>query len=242
MLLRRVTENVKAQNWFAVVLDFLIVVTGVFIGLQVANWNDARANRTGVVNSLERLRDAVNVNIASIDDRIARIDENAEVRAQGLQALNACDGSTNAVEALRDAVGSYTSDILPSFISNTTKELARQDRYLDLLSEDFRQALNIYDGSLIDESEQLKINFGLMWDDHVIKHPFVTIETGVDIINDSRFMFSAPMDAVCNDPVFRRQIVMTEIWHQSTKLRLERFKTSSETFLAALDNELNVLQ
>ena len=26
MLLRRITEHVKAQNWFAVALDFLIVV------------------------------------------------------------------------------------------------------------------------------------------------------------------------------------------------------------------------
>ena len=43
MLLRRITEHVKAQNWFAVALDFLIVVTGVFIGIQVSNWNEARA-------------------------------------------------------------------------------------------------------------------------------------------------------------------------------------------------------
>lgn len=41
MLLRRITKHVKDQNWFAVGIDFVIVVIGVFIGLQVANWNDA---------------------------------------------------------------------------------------------------------------------------------------------------------------------------------------------------------
>lgn len=45
MILRRITEHVKAQNWFAVGLDFLIVVVGVFIGIQVANWNDAIADK-----------------------------------------------------------------------------------------------------------------------------------------------------------------------------------------------------
>ena len=35
MILRRVTEHVKAQNWFAVAIDFVIVVVGVFIGIQV---------------------------------------------------------------------------------------------------------------------------------------------------------------------------------------------------------------
>ena len=39
MLLGRVIAHVKAQNWTAVALDFLIVVMGVFIGLQVSNWN-----------------------------------------------------------------------------------------------------------------------------------------------------------------------------------------------------------
>ncbi len=42
MLLRRITEHVKAQNWTAVALDFVIVVVGVFIGIQVANWNGDR--------------------------------------------------------------------------------------------------------------------------------------------------------------------------------------------------------
>lgn len=45
MLLRRVAEHTKAQNWFAVTLDFLIVVVGVFIGIEVANWNEAREDR-----------------------------------------------------------------------------------------------------------------------------------------------------------------------------------------------------
>ncbi|MGJ8663400.1 MAG: hypothetical protein ACSHWU_07110 [Marinicella sp.] len=39
MLLRRITKHVSDQNWFAVFIDFLIVVVGVFIGIQVANWN-----------------------------------------------------------------------------------------------------------------------------------------------------------------------------------------------------------
>jgi len=43
MILRCITEHVNAQNRTAVELDFVIVVTGVFIGIQVSNWNAARA-------------------------------------------------------------------------------------------------------------------------------------------------------------------------------------------------------
>ena len=42
MLLRRVSEHVRAQNWFAVLVDFLVVVIGLFIGLQVDTWWEDR--------------------------------------------------------------------------------------------------------------------------------------------------------------------------------------------------------
>ena len=41
MLFRRVRKHVKAHDWFAVGVDFVIVVIGVYIGIQVSNWNDA---------------------------------------------------------------------------------------------------------------------------------------------------------------------------------------------------------
>ena len=36
MLLRSITKHVGEQNWVAVAIDFVIVVVGVFIGIQVA--------------------------------------------------------------------------------------------------------------------------------------------------------------------------------------------------------------
>jgi len=39
MLLRRVIEHVKNQQWTAICIDLFIVILGVFIGTQVSNWN-----------------------------------------------------------------------------------------------------------------------------------------------------------------------------------------------------------
>jgi hypothetical protein len=55
MLLRRMTEHVRAQNWTAIVLDFVIVVVGVFIGIQVSNWNQTRADQRRGQEYSERL-------------------------------------------------------------------------------------------------------------------------------------------------------------------------------------------
>jgi hypothetical protein len=45
MILRRLAEGIRKQDWFIVVLEILIVVFGIFAGLQVDDWNRARLER-----------------------------------------------------------------------------------------------------------------------------------------------------------------------------------------------------
>lgn len=45
MRLRSLTEHIREQNWFAVALDFFIVVVGILIAFQITNWNERRSNR-----------------------------------------------------------------------------------------------------------------------------------------------------------------------------------------------------
>lgn len=45
MILRRLTTAIRKQDWFTVVIETLIVVLGVFLGIQLGNWNGARADR-----------------------------------------------------------------------------------------------------------------------------------------------------------------------------------------------------
>lgn len=83
MILRRLTEHVKAQNWFAVLLDFVIVVLGVFLGLQVNNWNADRGDRAREASYLARLAEDLRADIAEIDE----IDRVAAVRMAALGRL-----------------------------------------------------------------------------------------------------------------------------------------------------------
>jgi hypothetical protein len=55
MILRRITKHVKDQNWFAVALDFFIVVAGILIAFQITNWNEGRALKQRTNTLIERL-------------------------------------------------------------------------------------------------------------------------------------------------------------------------------------------
>jgi hypothetical protein len=56
MILRRLTANLRAQNWTAIAIEFLIVVLGVFIATQVSNWNEERAEKREIGRLLEQMR------------------------------------------------------------------------------------------------------------------------------------------------------------------------------------------
>lgn len=84
MLLRRVMEHVKTQNWTAVALDFVIVVVGVFIGIQVANWNDARIEMSLAREYVERIQEDL---LANQQDMCMRLKYFSGVRDHALAAL-----------------------------------------------------------------------------------------------------------------------------------------------------------
>lgn len=55
MLLRRISQHVKDQNWFAVFVDFVIVVVGVLFAFQVTEWSTDREDRVAEASAIERL-------------------------------------------------------------------------------------------------------------------------------------------------------------------------------------------
>lgn len=81
MIPRRLYEHVKSHNWFAVAIDFIIVVVGVFIGLQAQDWSTARGDRA---------REAAYVSGIARDVRsdLAEIDEIVRVSTLRMSALN----------------------------------------------------------------------------------------------------------------------------------------------------------
>ena len=90
MILRRIREHVGKHNWFAVGIDLVIVVLGVFLGTQVSNWNAERlAHEAG-----ESYRARIVQDIADNErDMQVRMAYYRQVKAFALQVLGNLDGS-----------------------------------------------------------------------------------------------------------------------------------------------------
>ncbi len=79
MILRRVIKHFRHQEWTAIFLDFLIVVVGVFVGLQVSNWNAARVDRADEIIFLGALHqdvvEAERISKRILNMRLARFND-----------------------------------------------------------------------------------------------------------------------------------------------------------------------
>jgi len=59
MILQRLSKAIREQNWFAVALEFVIVILGVVIGFQFTAWNSERQTQAEVSDLLARLHDEI---------------------------------------------------------------------------------------------------------------------------------------------------------------------------------------
>ena len=82
MILRRVIQHVQSQNWIAILIDLVIVVVGVYIGIQAQAWHTARDNQTierqYLLSLHEQLSNMIEENedlVVAARDRLAALSE-----------------------------------------------------------------------------------------------------------------------------------------------------------------------
>lgn len=133
MLLRSVTKHVREQNWTAVLLDFLIVIVGVFIGIQVANWNTQRLDRELEKGYLVRLHEDVlrSIQRTDADVEFSR-QQNRDLKIL-LSALRECRVMKDQEAQVNRAFNTVGLINSPRFYRRTFDELAAAGR-MDLIS------------------------------------------------------------------------------------------------------------
>ncbi len=90
MILRRVIAHVRKQEWTAIGIDFVIVVFGVFFGIQVSNWNASMLERGDAQDAMRRLEDDLRLSIKLTQSSINFMAENARLSDRVLDQLRSC--------------------------------------------------------------------------------------------------------------------------------------------------------
>lgn len=159
MLLRRVTQHVKDQSWFAVGLDLVVVVFGIFLGLQVSDWNESRKEYQEGRYYLHALNAQV-----------------AEAIAEGAEEIERTEAFTNdtfgavmilwSEQAAEDDLQTFQKLHLSAFQfwgPLTRPAALRQlvdDGKIDLIrSKDMQQAILDYDNAYVEAIQQTQTSY-----------------------------------------------------------------------------------
>lgn len=144
MIPRRVYEHVRTHNWFAVAIDLVVVIIGVFIGIQVANWNATRLDDNRAHQYLERIRGDL---AADIDNYRNRIDFWGQVMNYGGKALGHADTEdTSGLAQWKLLLAFFQASQLAEFYTtDATYEELKSAGELGLIADiDLRDSLAAY--------------------------------------------------------------------------------------------------
>ncbi|MEQ9315076.1 MAG: hypothetical protein RLN72_04435 [Henriciella sp.] len=230
MILQRLATSIRKQDWFTVLIETLIVVLGVFLGLQVNNWNEASQAHSREAIILEQLATEFT---AAVEQTKRASDRNDIL----LDATRKVLGIVRAGQEPKDGAGFLESlELAGSFVAGppepvTLTELLSTGGLSALSSADLRTALVQYH----ETSEQQKEMSGLV---------LARLSTPLDGFHDAIFVnpdYRGPTDVFLDGYEWeqiehtRQQFQVLMIGRVSLGSILEEQINRSETVLAEIE-------
>ncbi len=114
MILNRIAKGIKNQDWFVVVLEIFIVVIGIYIGLQVDDWNRDRQDRQAEQLYLQELMEDIQVDRENLNQNI-NDSENLLISMRDFLAQTVLDQPTWGAEEMNVSV--ELIQYMPTFIA-----------------------------------------------------------------------------------------------------------------------------
>lgn len=127
MILQKLSEAIRKHDWNSVSIEFLIVVVGIFVGLQVDDWNQIRKDRALEQEYLIRLQADMQWNIDNFH-QLEKIFESKAVFINSLRESPATDSPIVGSDEFTQGVHYSGYVALPAVRAATFSELESSGR------------------------------------------------------------------------------------------------------------------
>ena len=237
MRLRNISKNVKDQNWFAVFLDFLIVVLGVYIGIQLGNWNQVRQNQSSMQAAQVRFAAENKANIETTDEFLAEIQGRLSRVEAAVGALRNCQADDAAREKINMGLNVIRGTGFLNIRTTALSGLTTKDSFLSLMAEDEREQLKEFERQVEQAQKTL---------DWLEQQPFrnhIEDQQGIafgELVNPPALdgakirmlSLERPISEACQD---KKLLSSFYLWERTTTFQYLRAKQLREKFEANLN-------
>ncbi|MEP3889257.1 MAG: hypothetical protein ABJN69_02250 [Hellea sp.] len=244
MLFRRVKSHIKNEDWFAVFIDFCIVVAGVYIGLQLGNANEARSDKRAYQQAVDRFKAETETNLKALDELDKGISEYLKRATTAFDALQSCVDSPENVALVNSGVTAITGTYGLSVRRGALDELTNTPTLLAQQSPKERAFLT--DAKYYFDIIQREANYveTIPLNERIQNNPIIGIGeavyrnvtyAGVDFSRVQRPLYlKVPVSEACQNDALIKSFYTWERWQQvlpalSRQMRTE-LTEAQETF------------
>ena len=166
MILNRIASGLRKNDWGTIAIEILIVVVGIFLGLQVDDWNESRKERQRETRYLERLYEDLEQDIDTIEANLSSYSAREDMADFLLETVRnpeliMSEPSRFVISVLQAA---FTSS--PAISDHTFEELKFSGDLVIIQDEALRSALSKYYTGIEQHKENIfaresrKLNYG----------------------------------------------------------------------------------
>lgn len=244
MLLRSLSGHLKNQNWFAVGLDFLIVVFGIFIGFQLNIWNENRKLDEAYVQARTRLAAETQANIDAVQSLVARTETSLTTVRGAIGVLRTCAGAPEDEALLLEGLNLIRGTQSLRLRESALRSMTSNEALLSRQPEAERERLGEFHRALLRTQELLDFLERLPLETPVSEHPAVGMaeletrrlsDAEWDVLEYRPLILIKPVSALCSDPAFSRSFYEWERAASFQILRARQFKAVLQQNQAALE-------
>lgn len=244
MILRRLASAIAEQNWFTVLLEVVIVVVGIYLGLQANEWSQDREDRRAEIVYLERIAADLEASLTQTTISQEFQIRHAKYGALVLRALSGCELQPDQRDQFASGIYLVAKHNAAAFVQASLQELLSAGRLTIIRNSSLRQMLvemlQLYDDHLFYMSDvQLRVASHVNYIDSVA--PIIVgsaISGSADVTWD---MLDADFETLCDDRRFYTAMAasLNYTWDSTDSLiswnnRLSRAKSEVEAELARL--------
>ena len=243
MIVQRLYQAIRNQNWANVLVEFLIVVLGIFVGLQANNWNESRLERQQEQESLARLLREAENSVAFIDRQINMFASVIDSQHVLLQILTSQDEAPAQTEIAERGYRSLTYYPAMAPARAAYDELTSTGGIQLIRSQAVREAVALYYAELDFFQTQLEYfrasSVGEGGDPYIPARDYIRAKYDPNAESSRRFEFdwaglrSAPYVETLFVDKLRNQIVM----NGNRQRVLKRAQTMCDTLAQAVNRQ-----
>lgn len=206
MILQKLASAIRRQDWFQVLIEVLIVIVGLYLGLQVTQWSDDRADRQRESDYLDQLHTEVELEerIGTVFYGQAQYTFETLQKKQNQYRDTGTFGEFNMVECNAVLMSSVYNNFFPEV--NTLNEMEAAGNSLIISDQNIRGLLSRYKNRM-DSTDIRATQVSLttiMLDE---KYPELVLSKGADFDITDQTDNQCDMELIDKSPGFKNDLV-----------------------------------